>query len=684
MKRILIVLLTLAVLLTTVAVPTLAQEETTQEETERELVSIADDATTVELNGVTYQVVRTKAEFLAMKPNDEYVANFILANDIDFGNEELKAQMGTSDEPSTPGVVNAGNKLHNFILEGNGHRIFNLKLNFTASGSGLFPTATYRTLTIRHLTVETDATFGAEKCGVLFGSIPKDARETLLEDVTIKGTISSSSSKCGAFIGSYDNSANESTNKLTFSGCAMKAQIDAGAIQTGGYVGFLSGTGTVSFTDCSVDAQITAGNNRIGGYVGSLNGTGEVSFANCTSAGEMTGTGGKWFSGFVSAIYTTCNVTFTDCTNEMNLNGNQKNGGFIGGCSSASNATPTVTFRRCVNRGSVTGTGSYQGGFVGEVGNNKSTTAYQLSFYACTNLGSVTGSNQSGGMVGIVADKNLDVLFSDCANVGTVKATSEETKYTGGYIGRVYDGAKSLTYTRCLSAGTIDAPKGITYSTDYNDDVKCVLTDCYDLSGISTNRKGDSNEVSEERMRSGEVTFLLRSAQKAAGVSEAERFGQTIGAERIPLIGGKAVYEHEFDGRKYYSGNESATVIQPEEENRAKAYYQTMQASDGTQSVRIVICMDGAYLNEIEALSLEVVFGTATGGKKLTADLEDVHFWRSILAAGELAQAADGCVLMAFVVEGIPADAWNGELSVSMTVTGSERAMASYTLTTAD
>lgn len=678
MKRILIVLTTLAVLLTALAVPTFAVEGT-----EWESVSVADDATEVELNGVTYQVVRTKAEFLAMKPTGT-TANFILANDIDFEGEALTAQMGTSDKPSTPGVVNGGNKLHNFILEGNGHRIFNLKLNFTLEGSGLFPTATYRSLTIRHLTVETDATFGAEKCGVLFGSIPSNAKETLLEDVTIKGTISSSSSKCGAFIGSYDNSADASTNTLTINGCAMEAQIGAGTIQIGGYVGLLGGTGAVSFTDCSVDAQITAGDNRIGGYVGVLNGTGEVSFTDCTSAGSMTGSGGKWFSGFVSAIYNTCNVTFTDCTNEMNLTGAAKNGGFIGGYSYANATTPTVTFRRCVNRGSVTGTGSYQGGFVGEVGNNKSASAYQLSFYACTNFGSITGADQAGGMVGIAADKNLDVLFSDCVNAGTVTGTSEGTKYSGGYIGRVYDGAKSLTYTRCLSVGTIAAQKGTTYSTDYNDDVQCVFTNCYDLSGISTTRKTASNEVSEEQLRSGEVAFLLRSAQEAAGVSETERFGQTIGAERIPQIGGKTVYEHEFDGQKYYSGNESATVIMPEEGNRAKAYYQTMQASDGTQSVRIVICMDGAYLNEIETLTLEAVFGTAAGGKKLTAGLEDVHFWRSVLAAGELAQAADGCVLMAFVVDRIPADAWNGELAVSITVTGSERAAASYTLTPAN
>ena len=116
MKRICSLVLVLCMVLSMVVVPTLAEETTTvtpgatTTPLTGPITTIPDGASTVEVGGVNYTVIRTADDF---KTKMAAGGNFILANDIDFGPTVAATEATEGEAP----VVDTSHALTNYVVD---------------------------------------------------------------------------------------------------------------------------------------------------------------------------------------------------------------------------------------------------------------------------------------------------------------------------------------------------------------------------------------------------------------------------------------------------------------------------------------------------------------------------------------------------------------------------------------
>ncbi|WP_302525561.1 GLUG motif-containing protein [Phocaeicola barnesiae] len=147
----------------------------------------------------------------------------------------------------------------------------------------------------------------------------------------------------------------------------------------------------------------------------------------------------------------------------------------------------------------------------------------------CYNTGSVAGNGYVGGLCGL----NYGTV-TNCYNSGSVTGND----YVGGVCGQNY-----ATVTNCYNTGSV-AGNGLVgglvggvcgrnYAT---------VTNCYYLTGTATGGigygSGDATEKNADQFQSGEVAWLLQ------GEQEGQVWGQTIGTEDYPVLGGLKVYNN--------------------------------------------------------------------------------------------------------------------------------------------
>lgn len=164
---------------------------------------------------------------------------------------------------------------------------------------------------------------------------------------------------------------------------------------------------------------------------------------------------------------------------------------YVGGLAGYLAANSSVD--RCANHAKVSGSGTYVGGITGYV---SVATATVSNAY---NTGAVSGTTNCGGVIG---SNNKDAVISNIFNVGEVKGSG-----VGG----------------CIGGTTAKDKVSNAYSTtEYNVTAGQTL-------------------VSDERMASGEIAFLLGDA-----------FFQTIGEDLYPRFEGLKVY-HDDDTDEYFN-----------------------------------------------------------------------------------------------------------------------------------
>ena len=139
---------------------------------------------------------------------------------------------------------------------------------------------------------------------------------------------------------------------------------------------------------------------------------------------------------------------------------------------------------RCVNKATVTGTSSYVGGVTGSVSQATSTLTNAY------NLGDITGTSSCGGVAGY---NHKNAVIENVFNLGAV---------TGNKVAACIGGTSTKDKAKNLFA-----------------------TQEYDIVEGQTT-------VTEEQMLSGEVAYLL-----------GEAFGQQVGTDAHPILGGKRVYK---------------------------------------------------------------------------------------------------------------------------------------------
>ena len=260
------------------------------------------------------------------------------------------------------------------------------------------------------------------------------------------------------------------------------------------------------------------GTSKVGGVCGN-NYTGTIT--NCYNTGSVSGLGTL---GGVSGYNYTGSIT--NCYNTGNVSGS---GGFVGGVSGR-NSKGTII--NSYNAGSVSGLGC-----VGGVSGDNDTG----SITDCYNIGSVSGSE---GNVGGVNGWNKGTI-TNCYNVGSVSGTDY---YVGGVSGENANG----TIINCYNAGSVSGKYDVGGVSGEN--ANGTITNCYYDSTIYTgtaigaNSSGTVTKVEGktiDEFKTGEIAYLLSQGCTIDEVTyDGTIWGQTIGKDTYPTLGGSKVYKN--------------------------------------------------------------------------------------------------------------------------------------------
>lgn len=153
----------------------------------------------------------------------------------------------------------------------------------------------------------------------------------------------------------------------------------------------------------------------------------------------------------------------------------------------------------------------------------------------CYNAGSVSGTEN---YVGGVSGDNSQGIITNCYNVGSVSGA--ENCYVGGVSGENYNG----TIANCYNAGSVSGTENYVGGVSGEND-NGTITNCYYDSTIYTgNAIGDDTGTTTkvegkttDEFKTGEVAYLLQLDQSE------EVWGQTIGTDTYPTLGGAKVYK---------------------------------------------------------------------------------------------------------------------------------------------
>lgn len=200
--------------------------------------------------------------------------------------------------------------------------------------------------------------------------------------------------------------------------------------------------------------------------------------------------------------------------------GTSKVGGVCG-----NNYTGTIT--NCYNTGSVSGIGT-AGGVSGYNDNGSITNCY--------NTGNVSGSS---GFVGGVSGYNDGGTITNCYNIGSSVSGS-------GYVGGVSGDNSKGTITNCYNTGSVSGTGvnvgGVIGRNESNATIKNCYYDSTIYTGTAIGYDGGTTEKVEgkttEQYKTGEVAYLLQLDQSD------EVWGQTIGTDTYPTLGGAKVYKN--------------------------------------------------------------------------------------------------------------------------------------------
>ena len=223
---------------------------------------------------------------------------------------------------------------------------------------------------------------------------------------------------------------------------------------------------------------------QVGGVCGSNTAKGAIT--NCYNTGIVRGS--ETVGGVCGSNY----GTITNCSNKGNVGEDDDS---VGGVSGSNYGTIT----NCNNAGIVSGK-SYVGGVCGKNSNGGTVTN-------CNNTGEVRGTSQ---YIGGLSGDNDSSSITNCNNTGEVKATG---KFVGGLSGGNYNNG---TITNCYYDSTVYT------GTAIGDDM-----------GTTEKVEGKTTE----QYKTGEVAYLLQLDQSD------EVWGQTIGTDTYPTLGGAKVYK---------------------------------------------------------------------------------------------------------------------------------------------
>ena len=202
------------------------------------------------------------------------------------------------------------------------------------------------------------------------------------------------------------------------------------------------------------------------------------------------------------------------------------------------------TIENLTLRGSITAGGGNVGALVG--------SAYRTQLRNIISYADVTNeSGNAGGLVGYYGGKHADGRYSrieNCAVYANITGSN-----AGGLVGEGWNGTQYYDISDCAYVGNVTGTNaGAIVGYQNTDSNTCTFTNIYwcETDGLGFYGKRDTeNQVytnteamTAEAFAAGEVAYLLQGEQTEPV------WGQTIGTDSYPLLGGAKVYKNQSSG----------------------------------------------------------------------------------------------------------------------------------------
>lgn len=401
----------------------------------------------------------------------------------------------------------------------------------------------------------------------------------------------------------------------------------------GGVIGYITGKAEISAMTGDIrNTGAVKGPSDIGGVFGSCNSS------TVTAAGDIVNTGevasnlsGNEIGGIVGKLNESQLIAVGgEIRNESNVTGATQVGGIAGRCDRNQTASPIRAYGDIVNQGKISttradniggivgsynckegivsdtgviknegvieGIGTYVGGIVGSYGIAASTGAVKK----CINTGDVTASKgiQVGGLFGYVSITSSTEEYRNIENsysTGQVNIT-DATDATDSRNGTLVGCFRGNKIKNCYDTVTDALP--MLGTTKYCQGVE----NCYSMSEDTSVTEPEGVVVkTKAEFASGEVAYLLDGTGENR--AEAPVWGQNIGTDESPVLGGAAVYkdgdvyantEHTYDVAYTWSADKKNCTakqncrlcgIEGAEETVAAAYSIKKQATEQAEGV---------------------------------------------------------------------------------------------------
>ena len=290
-----------------------------------------------------------------------------------------------------------------------------------------------------------------------------------------------------------------------------------------------------SFEGVFISVDITTTKEKVGGFIGYLDGaSASAAFNDCIVVGSIN-SANLQVAGFVGCLQAP--TTFTDCAAVMDIvNSNTRVTPYVGQI----NADVTVTFTDCTASGTLvqTGTGYGAASFIGcTTGNNNPT----IVFDGCSTDMLIVAYEQAGGFVSGPRNDTTtpNITFKNCINNATIVSAGTAGAWAG------LAGAGTFTVeASCINSATVTGATIVTVSANENATAKV-------------------NDLSALNAADGSLAYALAAAQKGLDIDSGYVFGQTIGTDATPVMGGAKVYkDKDLADKDCYTNTPSFTAVE--------------------------------------------------------------------------------------------------------------------------
>jgi len=342
-------------------------------------------------------------------------------------------------------VGNSSSAAFKGILDGNGKTIKGLWIKRSSTNYvGFFGYTDGAT--ISNVNIEVSTIEGKESVGGVSGY----SQGSTISNCSFRGSV-----KGGNCVGGY---VGNSGDNMTLSANTAFVNVTGTGNSVGGFVGRNDAAYNLTISGCILNDGVIRGINNVGGCCGEnvnshyRSNTFSKTFihANISGADNVGGVCGFSENG----VYT---VNLDNCGFVGVIFGSSHVGGLVGKINKTSNNYfITDLIQKCFTIGSISASGDYVGGLIG---NNSGYRSYNTNLLDNYHSGSVTGANYVGGLVGY---KKFGEI-SNCYSIGSVAGS----RYVGGLLGYQESSTtlkKSVAINTRITATTGDVNRVVGYN----------------------------------------------------------------------------------------------------------------------------------------------------------------------------------------------------------------------------